>query len=646
MNYQVSKLVADRYINANPITGFSFHSISLNGFSKQEDDGRFIIDFSEKYPDAEINKYAATKTKIIAPDDHKAFNIAVNLFSPLKVFLNNELIYESACLEEVTPMMKVVVNAPLKKGENEFLIVSKKVATGFGCIFGAENERGNPRIYLIPDPKREGEAGFLYSELTDDHKKILKWYPKNDIISENPEKGTYYSYTKFKCEKGSYSFKSAYIDGASVNGEIELESGIYDLIIKDDGIFTDISLNGEYINPFDVKGTNEKWLHIGPFSEDEEVNLVDLTKPYKVHYNKYWKLAQNDYAIRPYAIEERFGKWNYPLGVTLYGIYKLGKSLNDSKYTRYAKAHLDLCVNYYEYSLWDKETYGFPSINHKLLHMIMLDDCGSAGSIMLESIDENKETYQKCMDLAGIMADYMLNKLEKREDGTMYRLQHGVHRNTLWADDMYMSVPFLIRYYELTGDEKYINFAADQFLLFKKYIFMNDEKLMSHIYNFEFNIKNNIPWGRGNGWVLFSLSEILEKMAKDHPKRPEILEFFRELSEGIARVQDADGRWHQVLNDKEAYLETSCSCMFTYAFSKGVRLGLYENPEKYRNCASIAVESLKRNSIDNEGNVNYVCWGSQYSFDKDYYKFKLRTKINDNHGIGIMILAITEFSKI
>ena len=26
--------------------------------------------------------------------------------------------------------------------------------------------------------------------------------------------------------------------------------------------------------------------------------------------------------------------------------------------------------------------------------------------------------------------------------------------NTLWADDLYMSTPFLIRFYQLTGDEK------------------------------------------------------------------------------------------------------------------------------------------------------------------------------------------------
>jgi len=41
---------------------------------------------------------------------------------------------------------------------------------------------------------------------------------------------------------------------------------------------------------------------------------------------------------------------------------------------------------------------------------------------------------------------------------------HVFHEDTMWADDLYMSVPFLCRYYQLTGKEKYIDDAARQFL--------------------------------------------------------------------------------------------------------------------------------------------------------------------------------------
>ncbi len=45
-------------------------------------------------------------------------------------------------------------------------------------------------------------------------------------------------------------------------------------------------------------------------------------------------------------------------------------------------------------------------------------------------------------------------------------------------------------------------------------------------------------------------------------------------------LQDDEGMWHQVLNDHESYPETSCTSMFIYAFSRGIRFGWLKNPEK------------------------------------------------------------------
>jgi len=67
----------------------------------------------------------------------------------------------------------------------------------------------------------------------------------------------------------------------------------------------------------------------------------------------------------------------------------------------------------------------------------------------------------------------------------------------MWIDDLYMSTPFLARYYKLTGQPEYIDDAARQFLLFKKYLFMPEYKIMSHIYDFGYNLPTGIPWGRG-----------------------------------------------------------------------------------------------------------------------------------------------------
>ena len=58
-------------------------------------------------------------------------------------------------------------------------------------------------------------------------------------------------------------------------------------------------------------------------------------------------------------------------------------------------------------------------------------------------------------------------------------MMHHFHNMTMWADDLYMSVPFLVRYSQFTGDQKYLDDAANQFFGFKKRLFMPEEKIMS-----------------------------------------------------------------------------------------------------------------------------------------------------------------------
>ena len=47
-----------------------------------------------------------------------------------------------------------------------------------------------------------------------------------------------------------------------------------------------------------------------------------------------------------------------------------------------------------------------------------------------------------------------------------------------------MSIPFLCRYARMTGDAKYLDDAANQVLMFKKYLYMPEYKIMSHVYDF------------------------------------------------------------------------------------------------------------------------------------------------------------------
>ncbi|WP_019637667.1 glycoside hydrolase family 88/105 protein [Paenibacillus fonticola] len=347
-----------------------------------------------------------------------------------------------------------------------------------------------------------------------------------------------------------------------------------------------------------------------------------------------------------------FGRWDYPLGVTMYGLLRTSRELGRPDLLRYALEHIRSCTDLYEYALWDKERYGFPGVNHQLVLIRMLDNCGSFGSAMLEAARMTEEQgggKQQFLRIADMIAEFMLQRLERRPDGAFFRECPGEYSaDTMWADDLYMSVPFLIRYAEAAGKPEALDEAARQCLLFNSYLFMEQEGVMSHVFDFKYGKPTRVPWGRGNGWVLFTLSELLEKLPEGHADRGELVRMYRQLCKGITALQSASGLWHQVLNRPDAYEEASCTAMFVYALARGVRFGWIE-PELRHSYAATAMKGwrgLTEQAMDRRGNVHGVCSGSRYSFIPDYYMYDLRTVVNDNHGIGIMMLAGVEICRL
>lgn len=415
-------------------------------------------------------------------------------------------------------------------------------------------------------------------------------------------------------------------------------------------------------SPAPVKGSADAWFYLGPFASDASYAPGELQRLHTVFAadgrgaggeSLYWRLDRPDTWIRPYyenaylsnkwttSGATNYGRWDYPLGVTMYGLLRTGRLLGRRDLIEYALNHIKLCTDHYEYSLWDRDRYGFPSVNQQLVLMKMLDNCGSFGSAMLEAGRELEDA--GFGPVAERIATFIRERLERREDGAFYRICAGEYsENSMWADDLYMSTPFMRRYAQRYGDESFLRDAARQFLLYKNYLFMPEEKIMSHVYDFKYGTATNVPWGRGNGWVVFSLSELLEALPAQDPDRPALLAFFNELCSGYLALQGEDGRWRQVLNDSEAYEESSCTAMFVYAFSRGVSFGWLEHPERYADAALRGWRGLANEAIDRQGNVYGVCSGSRYSFTPEYYKEELRTVTNDNHGIGIVMLAGVE----
>ena len=82
--------------------------------------------------------------------------------------------------------------------------------------------------------------------------------------------------------------------------------------------------------------------------------------------------------------------------------------------------------------------------------------------------------------------------------------------------------------------------------------------------------------------------------------------------------------------------------MFLFALSKGVKLGLLD--KKYTENIDRAYKAILEHFVDKDGNIYGVCMGSGCSKDWCYYSDKLKTIKNEDHGTGIIMLAISAYN--
>ena len=678
--------LAYRYMGQNLKHGLYYRAYTNNGIVRTTD-YRYLVDFNKIFPDSKDKECVWAFTKFYSAGK-SSFGWDINCFGPMVVYVNGEVAYKSDIFKERYSETSTRVFMDVEEGWNDIRIQFKKTKAGFGGQFGTWI--GKWDMYtLMPTKERDGQEGFVFTELVpDDYVPEFeigmsekdfdkKLYPVINWSDDEMKKGQLtrmfgtpngqyaVGYTKVFADDINNTTHKFTLDtkgetvvyinkkevfktkGGKETFEATLPLGTYDIYVKcicggNDWGYTLECDTVEFENAARVKGTDDVWMYIGTFVNDFEFPFDTASDMLHIvgEPATYWRLDAPDTFVRPYNENTLFGRWNYPLGVTMYGLLHTAIAIGSEDIKNYIKDHVQLCIDTLEYALWDKEQYGGATSIHNLLTSIdSLDDCGSFASMMLEV---NKYLgLRDVKKVADYVGDYIYNHQSRLEDGTFFRkeMMHHFHNMTMWADDLYMSVPFLVRYSQFTGDQKYLDDAANQFFGFKKRLFMPEEKIMSHVYDFKYDSKTNVPWGRGNGWVVFSMTELLEVLPEDHPKRNDLIEFLNTLCEGYLALQDDEGMWHQVLNDHESYPETSCTSMFIYAFSRGIRFGWLKNPEKYVKAIYKAWKGISKTSVDSNGNVYGVCRGSEFSFIADYYKYELGWNFNDTHGTGIVMLA-------
>jgi len=80
-------------------------------------------------------------------------------------------------------------------------------------------------------------------------------------------------------------------------------------------------------------------------------------------------------------------------------------------------------------------------------------------------------------------------------------------------------------------------------------------------------------WGRGNGFPAIGLALTLSEFPKSHPDYEHLLHDFQAHMAALAKYQDRDGLWHNVIDYPGAYPEFTATAMIGFSMLRGVRSG-------------------------------------------------------------------------
>lgn len=215
-----------------------------------------------------------------------------------------------------------------------------------------------------------------------------------------------------------------------------------------------------------------------------------------------------------------------------------------------------------------------------------------------------------------------------------------VHKkNTLWLDDLYMSVPALAQMGKLTGDQEYFDDAVKQVLQFSKRMFNKDLGIYMHGWVESMPVHPEFHWARANGWALMAMTELLDVLPENYKGRNEVLDQFKAHVKGLASYQSYNGLWHQLLDRNDSYFETSATAIYAYCIAHAINKGWVD--AKTYGPMSILGWNAVTTKVNDKGQVEGTCVGTGMAFDPMFYYYR-PTNVYAAHGYGPVLLAGAE----
>lgn len=329
---------------------------------------------------------------------------------------------------------------------------------------------------------------------------------------------------------------------------------------------------------------------------------------------------------------------SYEWGVTYAGMLLASEATGDPRYREYVDRRLKFIAEsaaaFRRPSAHYEEWEGRMPLRN-LLNPRTLDDTGAMSAAMIKASRAGNKSELRPIFERGL--NHIMTGQYRLKDGTLGR--NRPQPNTLWLDDMFMSVPAIAQMGKLTGDNKYYDEATKQVLSFAAKMFNPEKGVFMHGWVESMPTHPEFRWARANGWAFMALAELLEVLPENHRDHAKVLQLYRDHARGLAAYQSGTGLWHQLLDKPDSYLETSATAIYTYAYARGINRGWID--AKTFGPATLLAWNAVTTKVNAKGQVEGTCVGTGMGFDPAFYYHRPISPYAA-HGYGPVLLAGAE----
>lgn len=202
------------------------------------------------------------------------------------------------------------------------------------------------------------------------------------------------------------------------------------------------------------------------------------------------------------------------------------------------------------------------------------------------------------------MLGYLMKSAPRTDDGIICHneisFHEGFSEKQLWADAVYMAPPFLAVMGELDEALRQIEGGI-------RHLRDDASGLLYHIYDTGTKrfVRKKL-WATGNGWALLGIARVIETAAA--ADRSDIAQTLivhgRSILDAMLGYQLPDGRFHDILDDKDSFTDGTGAMMAAACIYRGIAAGWL--PAAYAEHAE-KVRSTMDGYVDEYGIIHEVC---------------------------------------